>query len=558
MSFRRLIFMLMVAALCLVKASAEDTSASATLSEDSTVAGQPVELQIKVNGTRDASRPVIAVDGLDITFEGASTQVQMNNFVVTTSVVYTYSVKANRAGTYVIPGQVIEAGGAKVASNAVTLTVTGSATANGGSAGANGGSTDARLAFAELVLPKTSAFVGEMLPVELRVYVDSRVRWQFGEPPTIDGPGFSMQKLTQPTQSETRKNGRAYDMVVFKTAICAVKSGTLPLGPATLTCQAQIPQKRPSIPHFANDPFADSFFNNPFAAFSAPQEITIKADAKEVEAKALPTPAPASFSGGVGSFALSVDASPLKAGIGDPITLVAAVSGWGNLDGVGAPRVAEEDGFKLYPPSSKIKTDDDVGIRGTKTFQVQIVPLRNKKALPGVEFSYFNPLTEKYVTLTGKRIPIHIEGGAPIPDATPVPLQAQASTPAAEPQPQKGILYIRTDFAGSGASFQPLYERKEFWLAQLVPLCALAGFSVAHRRRVKTRSEQARRLAAFRREKNALLRVVKNPGARTRGSWRRRRGSCRLRRRMPRGGPRRSWTPKQRAIRGGSARRRRP
>ena len=499
MNPRPFIFLLL-ATLCLAGARAEDSNASATLSEESTVVGQPVELQIKVTGTRDASRPVISVDGLDITFEGASTQVQMNNFVVTTSVLYTYSVKATRAGTFTIPGQVIDAGGAKIASNAVSLTVTGSAAATGSSA-AN------RLAFAELVLPKSSAYVGEMLPVELRVYVDTRVRWQFGEPPTIDAPGFSVQKLTQPAQSEVHKNGRTYDMVVFKTAICAVKSGKLPFGPATITCQAQIPQKRPSIPHFGNDPFADSFFNNPFAAFSAPEEITIKTDPTEVEAKPLPRGAPASFSGGVGSFTLSVDASPLKVAIGDPITLVAAVSGWGNLEGVGAPRVADDEGVKLYPPSSKIKTDDDVGIRGTKTFQVQVVPLRRKQVLPAVEFSYFNPLSEKYVSLTGKRIPIQIEGGSPLAEATPPSAHVQAATPA--PEPQKGILYIRTDFALGDASFQPLYEKPGFWAAQLVPLCALAGFAAVRRRTAKTRSERARHLAEFRREKNALLRVMK-------------------------------------------------
>ena len=367
---------------------AEEVSATATLLQETTSVGDPVELQIKVTGSQRASQLQRGVDGLEITYEGSSTQVQLNNFVLSTSVVQTYSVKPLRAGKFVIPGEVIDTGGTKVATNSVKLTVT---QGDSGKTAASSG----QLAFSELVVSKQSAYVGEMVPVELRIYVDARVRWNFQDPPEFGSAGFTTEKMPQPVQSEVRRNGRPYELVVFKTAISPVKAGKLTFGPATLTCQAQIPQQRAAIPHFGMDPSMDDMFNNPFGMFSAPQDMTIKSDSVEIEAKPLPPGQPKSFSGAVGAFTLSTDAYPTTVRVGDPITLSAAVAGWGNLDGVGAPSLTEEDGWRVYPPASKIKAGDDVRIHGTKTFEFQMVPLENKKSLPGIEFSYFDPVRRK-------------------------------------------------------------------------------------------------------------------------------------------------------------------
>ncbi len=481
-------------------AGAEEISATASLSQGATSVGDPVELQIKVTGTQRVSRLQHPVDGLEITYEGSSTQVQLNNFVLSTSVVETYSVKPLRAGKFIIPGEVLDAGGTRVATNSVTLNV------SRDEAGVTARNTE-QLAFGEIVLPKQTAFVGEMLPVELRIYVDARVRWNFQDPPEIGSPGFTMQKLTQPAQSEVRRNGRPFNLLIFKTAIAPVKAGKLTFGPATISCQAQIPQNRPAIPHF----FGDDSFANPFGMFSPPQEYTIKVDSVAVEAKALPPGPPKSFSGAVGSFTLASDASPSHVNVGEPITLTASVSGWGNLDGVRAPVLNGEDGWRVYPPASKIKTEDDVGIRGAKTFQTQMIPLEKKNALPEIEFSYFNPIRERYVTLTGKPLPVTVAGES-VSTPTPASLQNQASAPQ-EPRPANGILYIRTDPGNLDGSFQPPYATRGFWVAQLVPLCALAGLVVFQRRQEKARTAKARQLAALRREKQALWRILRGEEA---------------------------------------------
>jgi hypothetical protein len=41
--------------------------------------------------------------------------------------------------------------------------------------------------------------------------------------------------------------------------------------------------------------------------------------------------------------------------------------GRGNFDRVNAPLLEDDAGWHKYPPSSKFKQDDEVGISGTKT-----------------------------------------------------------------------------------------------------------------------------------------------------------------------------------------------
>ena len=428
------VFLALLSFAPLVRAAGVEVSAS--LTDTSTEVGQPVQYQIKITGARSANPPrEISVDGLGINYSGQSTQVQMDNFTVTMSVVHTYLVVPQRAGKFTIPAQTVEVGGKKFTTNAVDLDVgggnTNSASAGASSGAATGGTASSHDIFAELVVPKQTAFVGEVVPVEFRVYVDSRIRWNAQQVPTIGGDGFTVQKITKPQQNQVTRDGRDFDLVTFKTAITAAKAGKLTLGPAELECVAVIPQQRHR--HTA-DPF--DFFDDAFPGFGfgTQQQLTIKSQPVTIDVKPLPTAQqPKSFAGAVGVFTLEESANPLTVKAGDPITVTTKINGRGNFDRVKAPEFEDENGWRMYPPSGKFEADDDVGTSGTKTFETALIPNEPKKKLPPLEFSYFDPLTEKYVTLLGKSIPISVEGQAPTPSAA----VASAATPAASPARQR-------------------------------------------------------------------------------------------------------------------------
>ena len=66
----------------------------------------------------------------------------------------------------------------------------------------------AKLVFAELIVPKKTAYVGEIVPVEIRLGFDPRAHPKLLEGPEISGQGFTAQKLQQSGENLETINGR--------------------------------------------------------------------------------------------------------------------------------------------------------------------------------------------------------------------------------------------------------------------------------------------------------------------------------------------------------------
>jgi hypothetical protein len=514
-------------------ARADSPSVTAVLSNSEVTVGDTVELQIKVTGPGDARPPEeISIDGLEIHATGQSRQFEIHNFTTNSSVTYTYTVLPLRAGRFVIPPQTVRAGNRVLRTPELTLNV---ADASGRSSGARPGgrgtqtqSTNAGdLAFAELIVPKKTAYVGEIVPAQIRVGYDPRIYPRPLGDPEITGQGFTAQKLQQPEQHQETIGGRPYVIVSYKTAISAARAGKLELGPVKAKAQIVIPRSR-SAPRSRmrspfdifdmNDPFSDPFFNNPFAQMGERREIEIKSDPIALDVKALPPIAPPSFSGAIGNFTLSTDAKPKSVQLGDPITVTSAISGRGNFDRVNAPVIEDDRGWHKYPPSSKFKQDDEVGLSGTKTFETVLSPNEKKQTLPMLAFSYFDPVKEHYVTLRSEPVAITVQGGtAPATqNVASAPSAAPSVAPAAAPQrtekPQD-ILYQLTERQGRTESFAPLYTRPVFWTTQLAPLVALIGFVGWKVRQRRIDDRDAQRVAALQHEATELMHKLRRDTA---------------------------------------------
>ncbi len=188
-------------ALAACTAYAEQPSVTAVLSSSQTAVGQPVELQIQVRGDRSVTPPSgISVDGLEIRFAGQMQSFEMRNLSVTSSVTFTYTILPLRAGAFKIPPQTIRAGGASLRTEELTLDV---------SAGSNRPQTSTDrsavnpqdIGSAEIIVPKKNVYVGELVPVEIRVRIDSRVRFDpnpVAAGPRISWPGFYHPEASAP------------------------------------------------------------------------------------------------------------------------------------------------------------------------------------------------------------------------------------------------------------------------------------------------------------------------------------------------------------------------
>ncbi len=107
-----------------VCAFADSPSVTAVLSNSEAAVGETLQLQIRVTGGRSADAPEkIAVDGLQIYRTGTSQHFEMNNFNVTSSVIYDYTILPMRAGTFKIPSQTIRLGSNALHTPELTLNV---------------------------------------------------------------------------------------------------------------------------------------------------------------------------------------------------------------------------------------------------------------------------------------------------------------------------------------------------------------------------------------------------------------------------------------------------
>lgn len=500
---------------------AENANVTAVLNNSNTAVGEPVQMQIKVTGSTNVKPPgQILVDGLEIRFTGQSQLLEGRNFQFNYSYVYNYTVLPLKTGTFKIPPQKIEAGGSFFRTPELTLQVTDSATAQSPRSKSAATTIDpSKIGFVDLTLSNTTAYVGEMIPAVVRFGVLVRTPVDsLGNFPEITGQGFTAQKMREPRQTIETIGNKTYQVFTFKTALSPVRSGKLEVGPVQVNAVVRVPrsssrgQGMPRDLFDLNDPFMDNFFRtDPFFLPSVPQELRLKSEAITLEVKALPPGAPADFGGAVGSFTLSSEAKPKTAQVGDPFTVTATIAGRGNFDRVTAPTFEEERGWHKYPPSSDFKPDDDIGISGTKKFETVISANERKEKIPAQVFTYFDPAKEQYVTLRTEPIPVRLEGGAaPSPTTAPLP-QTPATAPSAEPRQatQQQILHQLAERPMGTQSFTPLYSRRSFWLAQLIPLLVLVGFLSWRIRVAHLNNREARRREALQHEAAALQRSLR-------------------------------------------------
>jgi hypothetical protein len=440
--------------------AAAETSISASLSEAVTDVDHPVQLEIKIENARVTRPPTVSANGLSINFAGTSSRTQILNFQASSLTTFTYIVTPTKEGVFEIPSIEVSAAGKVYRTSSLVLKVI-----HANSNNADQPSNADKPYFAELVIPKESAYVGEQIPIELRFYFNQRMQFQpypQGQYPLIDGEGFVTRKYLEPTEKQFESNGHVYHVVVYKTGLTGVKPGKLELRSATQSFLVSTPFGMRNAPGFID----------PTEAFQQ-QVIDVKTNGASIDIKPLPDAGrPKSFSGAVGDFTLTTSAEPTKARTGDPVSMKVQIKGLGNFDRIERPELTNTDGWRAYQPSEETQALDDLGLNAVKTFTFPLIPAKPVNSLPTVEFSYFDPNAEKYVTLNSLPINIGIEGEQlPGLGSSPGP-QSASPAPQPTPPPTLDVLDIRTDLPAP-ATILPLTEQPAFWIGQTIPAGAL-------------------------------------------------------------------------------------
>ena len=327
----------------------------------------------------------------------------------TSQMTFSYTLMAQKAGTYKLPVATVKSGGKSYKSNQVSIEVlegdgNTNGNANGNSNGNSGGATrmrtqeageniSAKDLYITVTASKKKLYEQEAVLLTYKLYTLVSIDQCMGKMPDLDG--FHTQEIELPQQKTLkyeRVNGRNYGTVVWSQYVLfPQKTGKLTV-PA-INFEAEVVQQNRSL-----DPF-DAFFNGGSSLVRVKK--TIVAPAVELTVEPLPTK-PANFSGAVGSqFNISGTLSPEQVDANDAVQLRLVVSGVGNMKLMKAPKVEWPKDFETYDPKVSDKTKVGAsGASGNVVYDYTAVPRHGGKyVIPPVEFCYFDTKANAYKTI---------------------------------------------------------------------------------------------------------------------------------------------------------------
>lgn len=474
-------------------AIAKDIHIDLQVSSNELEVGEGAELYLVINEGTDMPAPQLNdINGFSCQYLGPATQVSIVNGSYSKSVTQQYQLVPLKAGKFKIGPFSFSSNGDNYTTSAVEVTVSGQS--QGSSSGQAAAQPQGKApneetlkdyVFLKLSARKNRAYVNERIPVTTKLYV-RQLQINGIQKLTLNEQGFVKEEFTKPKQYRETLNGAEYAVVEFNTNLYATTDGQIALGPAEMNCSALVKGSRRNS--FFNDSFFDDFFGGA-------RQQSLKLTSGKLVMRILPLPQdgkPREFNGAVGNFTMRVTCSPTKVKAGDPITLHTEISGAGNFDSVTSPNLVNAEKFKLYQPEIKISG-------GIKSFDQVIIPQTvAATATPKATFIFFNPETQKYVTLGKEGIPISVspsdEKGAKLVDSP-------GTTPSSSVKTEDlghDIEYIKDDPGIIKPQGEYIYQSRIFWLCQLFPLIfvVLAFTFNLRRQRLSTDQDYARKLRA--------------------------------------------------------------
>ncbi len=497
--------LVMTLVLAAARPAAADIELHARIDTSQVRVGRVGDLAIEATGAQDVPAPQVpAQRGLTIRYVGPSTQLSIVNGRTNASITHHFSVVAQSPGTYAIGPITIDYQGKRYDAGNVTVEVLPSA------APAGNGRAGEELLRLTLVAPKTDVYLHERMPLKIQLVVGA-VRVTDVEFPTLDGEGFSVEKFGQPAQHEDRSaSGSTVQVAEFTTTLTPLRSGQLTVGPARLGLNTIVRGR-------GGDPFFGQFFGG------SRESVDLASDPLVLNVMPLPDAGkPPDFSGAVGKFEFDVRAAPLDVQAGDPITVTTTMRGTGNLEHVTPPVIPEAEGLRVYAPQPANAGATPIpSVRGEeKAFEQVVIPEQpGAFAIPELRFSYFDPDTRAYRTITHPAIPITIRAAAQSAKAP----QIIGAPPVARPAESLGrdIVFIK-DTPGA---LRPIgtrwYRSAAFWAFQLLPLAAWLALVAYDRRRRRLHGDTgyARYTRAGREARTALAAARAALGRGDRGAF---------------------------------------
>lgn len=390
----------------------EDVKVSAQVSSERAFVGDPIDLEIVVDGSTDAQPPDLSgIDGFTAEYLGDENRSMTSMSMVngrrsqnqTIEYVFKYALTPTRAGSLQVPPITVQVEGKPHTSQPVWIDVR-----------APQPSEDFIL---KVESAKTKLYVGEPATLTITWYISSACNGgRFAGPdpageydlasppdPRASHPGADARRFIDFTflgnpavgeRGEGHLHGRTFQTLKFSQVLIPRKAGTVRFGPINLAFDQVVGQSR------------DIFDRRPTST-----RVVIASDPLDLEVSELPsTGRPADFSGLVGNFSVRASASPTSASVGDPINLTVRIRGPEPMLGVEAPDLASQSGFgEAFKLATEGWTEVQPPPPGERAFSTTIRAKDDGVTeVPVIALPYFDPDSGEYRRAESAPIPLSI------------------------------------------------------------------------------------------------------------------------------------------------------
>lgn len=372
------------------------------LSNDRPYAGEPVDLQIRVEGSRLVEAPSFPeVNGLEARYLGGGDETKSSVTIINGRMTeqrfeaynLQFRIVAPNPGRYTIPAIEVKVAGNVYRTEPLTLE-------------AMPPQQDPEV-FARIQVDQPMPYVGESIRLRFTLGLARDVqgldislpgiegRFDFvNEPPPLTQTGslilsFLDADLLSEQGRETIGN-RNYTTYTVERIIRARDPGPVTIGPGAATVELIVGKK--------------------MATFGRAQlrRAVIPIDAISVNVRSLPTEGrPPNFNGAVGRVSLSTSATPREINVGDPIVLTLRIEG-PSAFAVPPPALDQQPSFsELFRAMSDDAPENFAG--GARILKRTIRPLREGiEAIPPIEIPYFDLESQTYKVARSEPIPIEV------------------------------------------------------------------------------------------------------------------------------------------------------
>ncbi len=365
------------------------------------ILGKPFQIKYEVNAkVSDFRAP--AITNFDILAgpfksESYSTQIINGNMTSSVTITFTYTLQAQKTGTFTIPSASITVDGDRVTSNGLSIKVLPAdeqSAASSGSSSANNTAISAQNLFIRPVLSKSSVYEQEAVKLTYKLYTTYDVV-QYTAKTLPDFKGFLTQETERSSNTQLdyeNYNGKNYlTAVLYEMLLYPQSDGEILIDKAEFETIIRVQSRQPVRSIF--DEFFESYSN---------VARSISVPGVKVNVKSLPSGKPADFSGVAGQLGLTSSISTEQLKVNEAVTLKINFNGSGNLKLIKNPEIEFPQAFEVYDPkvTNTFKVSS-AGLTGTKAIEIMFIPRHaGTFEIPAYKLSYFDLSEGRYKTLS--------------------------------------------------------------------------------------------------------------------------------------------------------------